>query len=113
MHLDNSWCEPTIKVFYYISLFQVLLLFYAVLSVSTIACIDDVAVIDEAQMIQNNERGFAWTRVILGKTTYSYHIPLSFYICVMYTVFLCFVLCYFLCQAFRLKRYTFVVQALQ
>ena len=33
-----------------------------------IDCTDDVAVIDEAQMIQNNERGFAWTRVILGKT---------------------------------------------
>ena len=27
---------------------------------------DDVAVIDEAQMIANNERGFAWTRVLLG-----------------------------------------------
>lgn len=35
----------------------------------TINCVDDVAVIDEAQMIQNNERGFAWTRVILGKLT--------------------------------------------
>ena len=37
--------------------------------------IDDVAVIDEAQMIQNNERGFAWTRVILGKY-FSFLFPL-------------------------------------
>lgn len=39
---------------------------------STNACADDVAVIDEAQMIQHNERGFAWTRVILGKITCLY-----------------------------------------
>ena len=42
-------------------------------------CVDDVAVIDEAQMIQNNERGFAWTRVILGKTAYLSNVLLYFY----------------------------------
>lgn len=34
----------------------------------------DVAVIDEAQMIQNNERGFAWTRVILGLPAKEIHV---------------------------------------
>jgi len=42
---------------------------YSFILVSINACVDDVAVIDEAQMIQHNERGFAWTRVILGKIT--------------------------------------------
>ena len=41
---------------------------------SIVCCVDDVGVIDEAQMIQNNERGFAWTRVILGKPLSSVNI---------------------------------------
>ena len=74
LHQIQTWLILLWVLSYYISLFQVLLLLYTVLSVSTIDYTDDIAVIDEAQMIHNNERGFAWTRVILGKTTYSHNL---------------------------------------
>lgn len=62
-----------------------------------VICVDDVAVIDEAQMIQNNERGFAWTRVILGIITNCYYYLI---VCVSPP------------QDFLLKRYMCVVQLL-
>ena len=86
LHQIQTWLILLWVLSYYISLFQVLLLFYTVLSVSTIDYTDDIAVIDEAQMIQNNERGFAWTRVILGKSTHIIFIH-------MHTVFGVFMLC--------------------
>lgn len=35
---------------------------------------DDVAVVDEVQMIQDAERGAAWTRAVLGQTMSSRYI---------------------------------------